>query len=655
MNLYSTHIKVLVSALLLLFLTIESTAQTKKFGKVSKEDFTAYNPVYDSTMSAVVLFSKGEVEYDSDYSCYYEFHKRVKILNDDGFEYGDIQIPFYTDLDQNVSSIKATTYTLMPDGKIEQTKLGRRDVFEDKIVDDLRVKKFTMPALAAGVIIEYSYKKRVGHPAYLPDWKFHDYIPVQWSEYKMEIPLTLDYRMIFKGSDTLYQNKVSRLTRSQGDAQEIYLAKKELPAVEDLPYLINRDDHISEVITQLQGIRIPGYPPRNFFKDWPSIAEEVNKREDFGGQRANGAIKDAVAEIVSDEMEPIQKLEIIYNYMTSNFNWDGRHRVITEKGIRNTFKDKEGNTADLNLLLVEMLKEAGIKANPALISTRTNGSVILDYPLINQFNSTIAVAELTGAAFALDASTGIRSYKATHPKNMYRNAFVIREDNSFGWLTTVPIESSSERLSLTYSFDEAPRVSVKLMGSVKGEFAEEMRNNVKSINYNSYWENEYSTLPDIKVDSSSFKNLENLTESITYSTDFSFEKGDYFSTSDDLIYLNPFMFLSRQENPFKRNERELPVEFSHTYSKQYLVNLKIPDGYVVEEMPESKQVAIPNRGGSYRFITSATDSSLTFVSNIRISAYRYETSEYPLLKDLFQNIVDTQNAIVVLRKEEGSE
>ena len=462
-------------AMLCVFITMNAEAQVKKFGDIIAGDFTAYNQEYDSTMSAVILFDRGYVEFDSEYNCAMVFHRRIKILNDEGFEYGDIQIPIDEEENQAVQSIKGNTYTLTESGEIFTTSLHKDEIFETKVTDDYSLTKFTMPGLKPGVIIEYTYRKRFGPPYMLPDWKFHNYVPVQWSEYEMELPLALNYRLIFKGADSLYQNTVERSKFSGGDAQLIYLAKKDLPAIEDLPYLINRDDHVSEVITQLIGIRIPGVLPRDFFETWDDIAKELNNRDDFGRQRLNGDLKDKVAELVSEDMPDLAKIETLYNFVSQDISWDGYHRVVTEQGIRDTYKNKTGNTADINLLLVEMLREAGIKASPGLISIRSNGSVILDYPLINQFNSTLAVVEVNQSAFILDASLGERSFLFSHPKNLLRKALVIRDDNSYGWLTTLPIDKSSDRLSASYSLDDSSRISVKMEGRIGGAFSESMR------------------------------------------------------------------------------------------------------------------------------------------------------------------------------------
>lgn len=656
MRLYFSFLKALLSALFLFLITVSSTAQPKKFGDVGLLDFSAYDQKYDSTASAVVLFVKGHVEFDSDYNCILEYHKRIKILNDDGFKYGDIEIPVFKDRDQDVYSIKATTYTLHDNGVIEESKLGRRDVFDNDIRDDFYLKKFTMPSLAPGVILEYSYKKNMGNPFNLPDWRFHEYIPVQWSEIDMYIPSSLNYQMIFKGKDSLHIKNVQKMSGTVNGVrvQRFQLAKKELAPVEDLPYLINRDDHLSEVFTQLNAIRIPGMAPRNYFKDWESIAKELNSRGDFGKQRPDGAIKDKIKEIVDGDLPPLKKVEVIYNYLVHNFEWNGLYQLVTEKGIRDTFKDQKGSTADLNFLLIEMLREVGVKANPGLLSTRDNGTVLTNYPLLNQFNMLVAVVELQNSAFIVDVSSGERSIRFPHPEILYRNAFVVREDDSYGWLTTTSIDNSFERMSMEYSLSDSSRIQMNIKANLKGAYSEEIRNEVKSINFNSYWEEELQDLPGLKVDSSNFSNLENLSENITYETSFSFDKDQSLTGDKEVIYLQPFLFKRMRENPFKKSERQFPVEFAYPYSEQLMVSVQIPDGYVIDELPEIRQVQLPNGNGYYRFISTANGNKLTFVSTTSIGSVYYGPDEYAAIKELFQTKVDATNDMVVLKKE-GSE
>lgn len=654
MNHIGFFTKALLGVLLLFIGSETLNAQVKKFGEVSPEEFNAYPSEYDSTSSAVILFKRGEIEFDTDYTCYMTFQTRIKIITDEGFENGNVEIVLRKDFDQNVKQIKANTYHLSENGTIEKYEMDKDQILESDYNDEIRLSKFTLPALKSGAIIEYTYRKRFGNPYMLPDWTFHDYIPVMWSEYEMELPLTLNYRMIFKG-DSLDQNEVNKSRYWGGEAQTLYLLKKNLPPVEDLPYLINRDDHISEVKTQLIGTRIPGNLPQNFFKSWENIAEEVNLREDFGRQRLNGTMKDKVHELVNDEMDDLTKVVTVYDFVSQEINWDGYYGVVTEQGIRDTYKNKTGNVADINLTLVEMLKEAGINASPALVSTRSNGTVLLDYPLINQFNVTLAVVELSQTAFILDASLGKRSYRFSHPRNLYRNAFVVRDDNSFGWLLTMPLDDSIARTNMNYSFSDSGRVDVTMLGRLKGAYAVSVRSEAKNDQPTKYWENELSELKGLKVDSVSFGAFDEYNEPLTYTTHFSYDWNEGFSNDESVIYLQPFLFLKDEENPFKKPTRKFPVEFNYPYSEQVRVQIQIPDGYVVEEVPENVQFVLPGNGGYYRFILSLQGSMISVMSQLDIKGVSYSPDEYHAIRTAFQQKVEAENSMIVLKKVNSSD
>ncbi len=652
---YKSNItKALLGVLLLYIGSVTANAQVKEFGEVNPEEFSAYPEEYDSTSSAVLLFARGDVSFDSEYTGYITYHKRIKIITDEGLENGNVEVVLRKDYDQDVKQIKAATYHLLENGEIEKFEMDNDQILESDYNEDVRLSKFTLPALKAGAIIEYSYRKRFGNPFMLPDWTFHDFIPVMWSEYELELPLALNYRLIFRG-DSLDQNEVRKSGFSGDEVQNLYLVKKDLPPVEDLPFLINRDDHISEVKTQLIGTRIPGNIPRNFFKSWDDIAKEVNNRDDFGRQRLNGTMKDKVHELVNDEMDDLKKIEILYDFVSQEINWDGHYGVVSEQGIRDAYKNKSGTIADINLMLVEMLKEAGVKASPGLVSTRSNGTILFDYPLVGQFNVTLAVVELEQTAFALDASLGKRSYLFSHPRNLYRNAFVVREDDSYGWLLTLPLDDTIERTFMSYTLSDSGRVEVTMMGRLKGAFAVSVRSKAEELFPEKYWEERLSDLEELEVDSASFGSFEDLNEPLTYETHFSYKINDGLSSNESVIYLQPFLFLKDEENPFKKPTRKFPVEFSYPYSEQFRIQVQIPDGYEVDEMPEQVQFALPNNGGYYRFNLSARGNIISAMSQLDIKGVSYSPDEYEAIKKVFQLKVDAENSMLVLKKVNSSD
>src|SRR3569833_3786423 len=84
-----------------------------------------------------------------------ERHRVVHILKKNGYHEADIQIPLYIDGsdEERVDNIKATTYNL-ENGKVVETKLDKASVFREKVDKHRITKKFTMPNVKEGCIIE---------------------------------------------------------------------------------------------------------------------------------------------------------------------------------------------------------------------------------------------------------------------------------------------------------------------------------------------------------------------------------------------------------------------------------------------------------------------------------------------------------------------
>ena len=125
-------IKILATIIFLNFYTLEIRAQIKKLGDISNLEFSSHNTKYDSTMPAIILFEYGYADFDSDVSAYLNYHKRMLILNDEGLEYANVEIPINKEFKQEVFEIKASSYRLSESGAISETKLNRKEIITEK-------------------------------------------------------------------------------------------------------------------------------------------------------------------------------------------------------------------------------------------------------------------------------------------------------------------------------------------------------------------------------------------------------------------------------------------------------------------------------------------------------------------------------------------
>jgi len=213
----------LVSGSLLFSLTVICQGKDidYKFGNVTAKDFdVSSSKIIDSGASAVILYEAGSTHFIGNNSNWFDYvytcTRRIKINSQKAFDLATVKLPLFVynakdpnDLDNNeiVSNVKAVTYNL-DNGKISAIQLDTKDVFTDKEDEDLVVKKFTLPAIKEGCIIEYTFT--ITSPDYgnMHSWKFqHPEYPVLWSEYQVSIPSTLTFAVIKQGLDSYYINK----------------------------------------------------------------------------------------------------------------------------------------------------------------------------------------------------------------------------------------------------------------------------------------------------------------------------------------------------------------------------------------------------------------------------------------------------------------
>ena len=79
-----------------------------------------------------------------------------------------------------------------------------------------------------------------------------------------------------------------------------------------------------------------------------------------------------------------------------------------EDKLKAVFEKGFAGSGQLNLMLLVLLREAGIAADPVLTSTRSHGKMYEDYPLLDQFNHLLIMAEVDGKSMILEATDPLR-------------------------------------------------------------------------------------------------------------------------------------------------------------------------------------------------------------------------------------------------------
>ena len=102
---------------------------------------------------------------------------------------------------------------------------------------------------------------------------------------------------------------------------------------------------------------------------------------------------------------------------------------------------------------------------------------------------------------------------------------------------------------------------------------------------------------------------------------------------------------------YESEKRELPVEFSNMSKYTMNVLLEIPQGYVLEDKPESGKITLSDSGASLLYGISQMENKIVLKYVLDISKMVYLPSDYLELKWFWDCVVEKNNSMLVLKKQ----
>lgn len=646
-----------------------------KWGKIDKEDLQMSVYAEDSSASAVVLADYGHAyfTYDNDkgFRLNLERITRIKILNKNGLEHADQQIVLYHrgSNKEEISIVKGVTYNLKGK-KVEKSKLDRDQVFREKHSDNLDVLKFTMPNVKEGSVIEFRYTLRTDFIYNFFTWEFQREIPVRWSEFRAKVPEYFHYKSFLSGylpvnivesnqyKDSFYwsqrglsSSRTGGIQKSSGRVEPLGTryrwAMENVPGLREEAFVTTMRDYMAKLDFELSYTKFPGSAIKYFSNSWEKLNEEFVKDARFGKQLSNARyLKDVLPGIVTGAEEDLEKMTRITHYVKNNFHYNDKKRVYTENNLKKVFDAKEGNSADLNLLLVMMLREAGLQAYPVILSTRDHGRINPVVPMEKDFNYVVAYVKYGDQTILLDGTDPALPFNMLPFYCLNQQGRLISEE----FTTWVPLlqgemikEAAQADLSLSADGVFTGQLSLKHSGygasMNRMSYIEDGEKEYLEETYGDKgWQIKEYTIENPETPSS------DLSESIKLSIP------QQVTVAGDLMYFQPLLLNVKKENPFKLDVRNFPVDFGCPRENMGMIKIKLPEGYEVEELPEQLAMSLPDQSGIFRYSVTQIGNELMVMNSLKISKPLYLPEEYLALKKFYELVVSKHAEQVVLKK-----
>jgi len=666
----------LICGLLLLQLfALPSLAQKEspytKYGKVGESDLRRQVYSIDSSAAAVVLCDRGQVRVvgnsKSSFSLRYTRHRVVHILKNSAYEMANIEVPLYHQgtMEEELISVKGVTYNL-EDNKVVASKLGK-DLLTEKRNENYNIKKFALTNVREGSIIEYEYEVSSDFLRHIDPWNFQGEMPVMWSEFVFSAPSFFIYTYLIHGYQPLFikdqknhmenlsvvverevaLNRISETVVVSTGVTDYRFVMKDVPALREESFTSALENHMSRIQFQLAAQSKP-LEERSYIEKWTDLTKELEGSEHFGAwyKDMENSLPAEARFISGGTSSQLQRSREIYQYVRDNYNCTGRKGIYTDGTMKSLVKSKKGTAAELNLLLLALLRNAGISSRPVIISTRGHGYVYPQYASLAQFNHLLVEMEVEGKTYHLDASHPFLGFNRLLPE--FYNGHARKVDAAATEINFSPDSLLEKRNTRVYFLNDSSGEWQGKLVQQPGYFSSlEIRQELAQKGLQEWSEDlEKKRGNNISIRNVQIDSLSRLDGPIELSYDLQPTK-----FREGLIYLNPFFGNTWGSNPFSAAKRNYPVEMSYRIDETYLLTMEVPKGYEVDELPKQILAKMDEENSGYfEYRVSHSDGIISMRMILRINRTFFYPDEYDKLRQFFSLFIAKQSEQIVLKK-----
>ena len=410
---------------------------------------------------AVVLCRLTDVEYSFQTDGYLvDYHEkiRIKILKPEGAKYANITIPYYTlqqvvdgvnnsqialrpqhiDLKGTVSAdetvsgsiaenivngyihesiedIKATAYNM--DGSKTTKSKFKGNVVQEQVDGEIWQARFTIPDVRQGTVIEYEYTRHSELFYRLHDWQAQQEIPVAYARLTVTIPRHLLFNLEQHGSQQLVAKQESssmiyKLVSDPLAAPTTVMAYRYIFTGQNLKGAPNDPniclaDYYTGVTAELSSFSLRSTAPANYADTWEHVDQLLMTDDNLGKMiEDHSPLREQLqAENIQTIANEQERAAAVCRLVFSHVKWNGKY-AMWARDTHETVQQGEGNSADVNMLLMQTLHDAGLKVNPVVMRLRNLGALPVNFPTISKLtNYVVGIKTRNAGTVYVDASS----------------------------------------------------------------------------------------------------------------------------------------------------------------------------------------------------------------------------------------------------------
>ncbi len=651
---------------LMLCLAAVASSQTLepnlKWGKPTDTELnmTTYAP--DPEAEAVVLCSQTELRYElssNSFKLKRSTKKRIKILKEEGKDKANGSISYMYNEHrsgrcENLVKLKATTFNLV-DGKLVKTKMEGDMVNHEDVSKSLRLTKYTVPQVSVGSIIEVEYDIDSDFFYAIDDWLAQGDIPVLYTSFDVTVPEYFTFNIDGRGGYPLERKIESINMKLLGDAgsgilqcegKHYLFVGRNLPALRNKKLLYAPESYAQRVTMELRAIQVPGVMTKYFTDNWTDVDKTLLDDEEFGGRLGKNPLKTEMQEAgVASITDPTERIMAIYRLLKDHVKWNEKYALYAE-GASKVLKERSGSNASINFILINMLRDAGFDAYPAVMRSRDKGFLTVTHASAKEFNTMVVAVKVDDSLSYLDGSIEDGWIDVLPDHLLVDRARIVSKDRPVEWVDLTSLSASKSRSMVKATLQADGTLQADVQTKLSGTEAAHMRHQFSTATDSATYVSQLAQQLNVDIESLTLTHHHGLGPDVEREMHVT----KPCDAAGDMIYLNPWVLNIMSENPLTEEQRTLPVEFPCIMTENLTSVVTLPEGYVVEELPQSLLMKSEDGKLSCIIANDATGSTLTSRCQIQIGKIYFPPAEYAFVKDFLDKMYQRLQDVIVIKK-----
>lgn len=646
-----------------------------RFGRVSADDLNlAYYQEKYPDEPAVVIGDIGSTRFIHDNNTnalrmVFTREYRILILNESGQSLGDQSIVYYETPtgSEDIMRFRANIYTL--DGRrVRTTRVNQRDGVLQDLGNNYKELVFALPDVRVGSLIEIRYDIISDFFFNLRHWYFQNVIPVEYSEYTLNLPSIFKYLARYRGFFNLDVNESSRSVETFRIQQSVqtygqshsagsinvslhstnfrWIARNVSPLHIE-PYTDNIFNYLAMMFFEMLSSQdVNGREVERIAESWEDVSTFLMKHKQFGEYLQRAPL--ASMALINDELpeDVSQRIDWALKRVRERLIWNNRYSMLTRSAPDEVINNQSGNSAEINLLLTALLRRVGINAWPVVTSTQSNGALFSDAPTYSQWNHIIVMAQTPGfERVLLDATNLVPVAGYLAPQVAHGRGRVI-DTQLNEWVNLEQNIQFTRKQIIRATLDETGNLTGAIERTYEDFAKFSMLNSLPADRdrEHGYWSNLAQETGAIFSDTQLQRNLQK-DEPLKASA--LFEIPGFAQRLGDELLLPVTVFWSEKENPLRAEERLYPIFFPYLWEEQITFVVELPQNAHPVYIPENKLLRWTRFSQEISY--KHEDNTLEIQFAFRRGARRVEANHYQRFKSLTDSFLQASSENIILK------